>query len=118
MLFLCKFLYRNLKGYRLLAVLAMLMTCAQVSSDLLATIPLKFIVSKISNPRSDPSCTFPFLDSLLTVFDTPVLDPSFPPIHPNQPPLASCPSISSGMNSVIHPRLPPHPVTRAITFSL
>ncbi len=96
MLFLCKFLYRNLKGYRLLAVLAMLMTCAQVSSDLLATIPLKFIVSKISNPRSDPSCTFPL----------------------RQPPLASCPAISSGMNSVIHPRLTHHSVSGVIVFSL
>src|SRR5919205_675568 len=68
MLFLCKFLFRNLKDYRFLVVLAMLMTCAQVGSDLLTVMPLKFIVSKISNPGSDPSCTFPFLDGLLTVF--------------------------------------------------
>src|SRR5258708_7763640 len=104
MLFLCKFLYRNLKGYRLLAVLAMLMTCAQVSSGLLAPIPLIFMGSKITTPVGDRSCPFPFLDCLLSVLARPVLDPSLrqnPRAHPlRQPPLASCPAISSGMNSV------------------
>ena len=36
MVFLYKFLYRNLKGYRFLIILAILVTCAQVGCDLLA----------------------------------------------------------------------------------
>lgn len=122
MFFLCKFLYRNLKDYWPLVVLAMLMTCAQVGSDLLATIPLKFIVSKISNPHADPACTFPFLDRILTAFDTPALDPSLRSIHPNQPSgqphLMSCPAVLSGMNTVIHPRVTHHSVIGVIAFSL
>ena len=56
MLFLFKFLYRNLKGYRFLIILAMIVTIAQVGSDLLAAMPLKFIPSKVNNPGSDPTC--------------------------------------------------------------
>jgi len=56
MVFLFKFLYRNLKGYRFLVMLAMLVTIAQVGSDLLAAMPLKFIPSKVNNPGSDPVC--------------------------------------------------------------
>src|SRR5437868_14148239 len=39
MLFLCRFLYRNLKGYRLLLILAIFVTMAQVGSDLAAAFP-------------------------------------------------------------------------------
>lgn len=122
MIFLCKFLYRNLKGYRLLVVLAMLVTCAQVGSDLIAAMPLKFIPSKISNPGSDPACTFPFLDGVLTLFDTPTLDPSLRPIPPStvpsQPPPAPCPASPSDVNSVLHPRITQHSVIGVIVFSL
>src|SRR6266581_6679943 len=106
MLFLCKFLYRNLKGFRFLILLAILLTCAQVGCDLLAAMPLKFIPSKVANPGSDPACTFPFLDGILTLFDTPVLDPSLRPTGPNQPPNqpppAPCPASSANPNSVLH----------------
>src|SRR5207248_1757017 len=101
MVFLFKFLYRNLKGYRFLVILAMLVTVTQVGSDLLAAMPLKFIPSKINNPGSDPACTFPFLDRFLDRFDTPCLDPLLQPQPgqaPKQPPTFHCPvSSNSGM---------------------
>ena len=122
MVFLCKFLYRNLKGYRFLVILAILVTFTQVGSDLLAAMPLKFIPSKINNPGSDPACTFPFLDPVLSIFDTPLLDPSLQPTQPNQPPgqppLAPCPATSSDPNSVLHPRFTRHSVIGVIVFSL
>jgi ATP-binding cassette, subfamily B, bacterial len=64
-----RFLNRNLKGYRLLVVLAVVMVGVQVGSDLLAALPIKFIPSKIQNPGSDPVCTYPFLDGVLTWFN-------------------------------------------------
>src|SRR5947207_227650 len=122
MLFLCKFLYRNLKGFRFLILLAIFVTCAQVGSDLLAAMPLKFIPSKVNNPGSDPACTFPFLDGVLTLFDTPVLDPSLRPTQPNQPPgqppPAPCPATPSDPNSVLHPRITQHSTIGVIVFSL
>ncbi len=122
MFFLFKFLYRNFKGYRFLIILAMLVTIAQVGSDLLAAMPLKFIPSKVNNPGSDPVCTFPFLDPVLSWFDTPVLDPSLRPLAPNQPPgvppPAPCPATSSNVNSVLHPRIVQHSTIGVIVFSL
>ncbi len=122
MVFLAKFLYRNLKGFRFLVILAILVTFAQVGSDLLAAMPLKFIPSKVNNPGSDPACTFPFLDGVLTIFDTPLLDPSLRPTQPNQPPNqpppAPCPASPSDPNSVLHPRITQHSVIGVIVFSL
>ncbi len=122
MILLCQFLYRNLKGYRLLVILAVLVTFAQVGSDLAAAMPLKFIPSKVNNPGSDPTCTFPFLDGVLTFFDTPVLDPSLRPTQanqpPNQPPPAPCPATPSNPNSVLQPRITQHSVIGVIVFSL
>jgi ABC-type multidrug transport system fused ATPase/permease subunit len=124
MSFLGQFLYRHLKGYRLLVVLAIFITITQVGSDLVAAMPLKFIPSKISNPGSDPACTFPFLDGVLTFFDTPALDPSLapPPTPPNQPPRqpppAPCPANPADPNSVLHPRITMHSVNGVIVFSL
>lgn len=122
MLFLFQFLYRNLKGYRFLVVLAMLVTVAQVGSDLLAAMPLKFIPNKVNNPGSDPACTFPFLDGVLSLFDTPLLDPSLRPLGPGQPagqpPPAPCPASPSNPNSVLHPRIVQHSVIGVIVFSL
>src|SRR5438552_8609122 len=122
MLFLVKFLYRNLKGYRFLVILAMLVTVAQVGSDLLAAMPLKFIPSKVNNPGSDPACTFPFLDPVLSFFDTPLLDPSLRPTQPNQPPgqppPAPCPATSTDQNSVANPRITQHSTIGVIVFSL
>src|SRR5438270_3151478 len=122
MLFLCRFLYRNLKGYRLLLILAIFVTMAQVGSDLVAAFPLKFIPSKITNPGNDPSCTFPFLNGVLSYFDTPVLDPSLRPLQPNQPPLqpppAPCPASTADQTSVLHPIVTQHSVIGVIVFSL
>ncbi len=124
MLFLCKFLYRNLKGFRFLILLAILLTIAQVGCDLLAAMPLKFIPSKINNPGSDPACTFPFLDGVLSYFDTPLIDPSLqpPPLPPNQPigqpPPAPCPASPTNVNSVLHPQITHHSVNGVIVFSL
>lgn len=122
MVFLATFLYRNLKGFRFLVLLAILVTFAQVGSDLLAAMPLKFIPSKVNNPGSDPACTFPFLDGVLSLFDTPVLDPSLRPTQPNQPPAqpppAPCPASPSDPNSVLHPRITQHSVIGVIVFSL
>src|SRR6266700_711941 len=117
-----KFLYRNLDGYRLLVIIAILVAVAQVSCDLIAAMPLKFIPSKVGNPGSDPACTFPFLDGLLTAFDTPALDPTLRPIPPStvpgQPPPAPCPASPSDPNSVLHPRITQHSVIGVIVFSL
>ena len=122
MLLLFRFLYRNLKGYRFLVMLAMLVTVAQVGSDLLAAMPLKFIPSKVNNPGSDPACTFPFLDPVLSWFDSPVLDPSLRPTAPNQPPgvppAAPCPATPSNPNTVLHPQITQHSVIGVIVFSL
>src|SRR3989454_2271692 len=114
--FLATFLYRNLKGFRFLVILAILVTFAQVGSDLLAALPLKFIPSKINNPGSDPACTFPFLDRFLDRFDTPWLDPLLQPLQPGQPPkqppLLHCP-ISSNPGMLTH-----HSVIGVIVFSV
>ena len=122
MVFLATFLYRNLKGFRFLVILAILVTFAQVGSDLLAAMPLKFIPSKVNNPGSDPACTFPFLDGVLTLFDTPVLDSSLRPTQPNQPPAqpppAPCPASPADPTSVLHPRITQHSVIGVIVFSL
>jgi ATP-binding cassette, subfamily B, bacterial len=68
-MYLFKFLWRNLKGYRFLVVLAIIMVGVQVFSDLIAALPIKFIPSKIQNPGSDPACTYPFLNGILDWFN-------------------------------------------------
>jgi ABC-type multidrug transport system fused ATPase/permease subunit len=90
-----KFLFRNLKGYRLLVVLAILVTVTQVFAQIGMAFPLKFIPSKVQNSGNDPSCTFPFLNPLLDKFDIPQIDPSLAPLAPGEPPqqpgLTQCP---------------------------
>jgi ATP-binding cassette, subfamily B, bacterial len=91
-----KFLFRNMKGLRGLVVLAVVITVFQVSSDILAAFPLKFIPSKVQNVGNDPSCYFPFLDlnPIESWFDVPQIDPSLQPdpnLPPNPPPEAQCP---------------------------
>jgi len=87
---LLRFLYRSLDGYRRYVVLAICLTVVQVICDMCAALPLKFIPSKVGNPGADPSCTYSFLNPILKVFDSPVLDPSLrqPPFTP---PLTLCP---------------------------
>src|SRR6266581_2984146 len=115
---LARLLYRNLKTYYYLVLLAVLVTIAQVGCDLLAAMPLKFIPSKVNNPGADPACTFPFLDPVLSLFDTPALDPSLRPLQPNQlpgtPPPAPCPANPSDPNSIIHPMITQHSVIGVI----
>jgi len=65
MLFLVHFLYRNLKGYRHLIVIAIALTLAEVGADIFSAFPLKFILDKLVNHR-DPS--FPGADILLSLF--------------------------------------------------
>lgn len=80
-----KFLFRNLKGYRLLVVLAIFVTITQVFCSICMAFPLKFIPSKVQNAGNDPSCTFPFLNPILDKFDIPQIDPSLAPLAPGQP---------------------------------
>ncbi len=115
-----KFLYRNLKGYRLLVLLAILLTVTQVFVQIGMAFPLKFIPSKVQNPGNDPSCLFPFLNPILDKFDTPQIAPELQPLAPGQPPqapaLTLCP-VSPSDNSPIlvasH-----HTVNGVIVFSI
>ena len=66
-----RFLFRNLKGYRFLMVLAVAMTFAQVEADILVPFPLKFIIDKIVNfqdPDAGPY-KLTFLSGVLSFFD-------------------------------------------------
>src|SRR6266699_2249841 len=65
---LVRFLYQNMKGLRALIVLAAIVTVLQVSCDITAAFPLKFIPSKVQNPGNDPACLFPFLNHNDAVF--------------------------------------------------
>ncbi len=114
-MFIFNFLYRNLKGYRLLIVLAIVVAVAQVSSDIIAIQPLKWIPSKVQNPGNDPACNLSFLGlndnpGLLDFFDTPALDPSLnPPAGGHQvlpPPTSPCPA---------NPAIPRTFITREVT---
>ena len=83
-MFLAKFLYRNMKGLRFLAVLAILVAVMQVSCDIIALQSLKWIPSKAQNPGNDPACYISFLGvndnpGILDIFDKPALDPSLNP---------------------------------------
>jgi ABC-type multidrug transport system fused ATPase/permease subunit len=118
-----KFLYRNLKGYRLLVVLAILVTVTQVGSDILTAFPLKFIPSKINNPGADPACTFPILDQwhILDLFDQPFIDPSLqdPVTHAViPPPTSQCPVSQTDINAAAHPILTHHSLNGIIVFSV
>lgn len=126
-MFLVKFLYRNLKGFRLLVMLAIIVAVAQVSSDIIALQPLKWIPSKAQNPGNDPACTFPFLGwndqpGLLDLFDTPKLDPSLsPPPGGTQiapPPTSPCPANPADPRTFITPDTTHHSVIGVIVFSV
>src|SRR5437763_952446 len=120
-----KFLFRNLKGYRLLVVLAIFVTILQVGSDIAAAFPLKFIPSKVSNSGNDPACTFDshfsFLNPILDKFDIPLFDPTLAPLTPggpNQtPPIAPCPVSPSDANPP-PPIYTHHSVNGVIVFSI
>ncbi len=61
------FLYRHLKGYRLLIGLAIVLTSAQVGADLLSNYPLKFIIDKLT-AQGHPNPSFPYADVLRQLF--------------------------------------------------
>src|SRR6266513_1323806 len=88
-----KFLFRYTKGLRGLIVLVVILSVLQVSCEIFAAFPLKFIPSKVQNVGNDPACLFPFLDPIESWFDIPQLDPSLQPdpnLPPNPPPEAQC----------------------------
>ncbi len=91
---LVRFLYQNMKGLRALVVLAAIITVLQVSCDIAAAFPLKFIPSKVQNPGNDPACLFPFLNPIESWFDIPQIDPTLQPdphFAPGFPVEAQCP---------------------------
>src|SRR6266852_5158945 len=91
---LVRFLYQNMKGLRALVVLAAIITVLQVSCDIAAAFPLKFIHSKVQNPGNDPACLFPFLNPIESWFDIPQIDPTLQPdphFAPGFPVAAQCP---------------------------
>ncbi|HET9919132.1 MAG TPA: ABC transporter transmembrane domain-containing protein [Ktedonobacteraceae bacterium] len=120
MIVLFKFLYRNLKGYRLLVMLAIIITVTQVFVQIGMTFPLKFIPSKVQNPGNDPSCTFPFLNPILDKFDIPQIAPELQPLAPGQPPqppeLTQCPVSPGDPNPVLITSH--HTVNGVIVFSI
>ncbi|HVB21523.1 MAG TPA: ABC transporter transmembrane domain-containing protein [Ktedonobacteraceae bacterium] len=116
-----KFLYRNLKGYRLLVVLAILITVAQVGADVLTALPLKYIPSKIANAGNDPACTAPFLNPILDWFDTPQIDPSLidPVTGKAVPPTPTlCPVNPTDIAAAANPVLTHHTVLGVVVFSV
>jgi len=126
-MFLVKFLNRSLKGYHFLIVLAILVAVAQVSSDIIALQPLKWIPSKAQNPGNDPACNFHFLGlndnpGLLDLFDTPALDPSLnPPAGGHQvlpPPTSPCPVNPADPRTLVFPDTTHHSVSGVIVFSV
>src|SRR5437764_134433 len=114
-----KFLFRNMKGLRGLVVLAVIITVLQVSSDIFAAFPLKFIPSKVQNNGNDPMCLFPFLDPIESWFDIPQIDPRLQPdpnLPPNRPPEAQCPVNPNDVHAQIV--LVSHSTIGVIVFSV
>ncbi len=126
-MFLAKFLYRNMKGLRYLAVLAILVAVMQVSCDIIALQALKWIPSKAQNPGNDPACYISFLGvndhaGLLDLFDTPRLDPSLSPppgaTQPVPPPTSPCPADPANPRTLVNPDTTHHSVIGVIVFSV
>ena len=87
--------------------------------------PLKWIPSKVSNPGSDPACTFLFLNPALDIFDKSIFDPSLKQIDPqNQnlqlpdklPPTLPCPITSTSTPTALT-QTTHHSVNGVIIFS-
>src|SRR5215471_4240359 len=121
-----KFLYRNLKGYRFLVIIAISVVILGVGADILAAMPLKWIPSKVSNPGSDPACgtfliySLSFLNPALDFFDKSIFDQSLKPASPqlpdNQPPTLPCPITST--TNLAAPQTTHHSVNGVIIFSV
>jgi ABC-type multidrug transport system fused ATPase/permease subunit len=126
-MFLAKFLYRNMKGLRFLALLAILVAIMQVSCDIIALQSLKWIPSKAQNPGNDPACNISFLGEnnnpgLLDHFDIPALDPSLNPPPGGtqllQPPTSPCPADPANPRTLVNPDTTHHSVIGVIVFSV
>ena len=115
------FLFRNLKGYRFLVLLAIFVTVAQVGADVLTALPLKYIPSKIANAGNDPACTAPFLNPILDKFDIPQIDPSLidPVTGKTLPPTPTiCPVNPTDIAAAANPVLTHHTVLGVVVFSV
>ncbi len=59
----------------------------------------------MQNAGNDPSCTFSFLNPILDIFDTPLLDPALAPLAPGQavqtPGITPCPISPSNTNAIV-----------------
>src|SRR5439155_1762262 len=64
-----RFLFRNLKGYRFLVIIAVLMTFAQVGADILLALPILYISNKIQFPFIVAKNPPPFLNPLISPFN-------------------------------------------------
>jgi len=108
-----------MKGLRGLVLLAMIITVLQVSCDIFAAFPLKFIPSKVQNPGNDPACLFPTLDPIESWFDIPQIDPSLqrdPRFAPSVPPAVQCPiNLNDPHGRIVTVR---HSTIGVIVFSL
>ncbi len=120
MILLFKFLFRNLKGYRLRVLVTIFTTVTQVFVTIGMAFPLKFIPSKVQNPGNDPSCIFPFLNPLLDKFDIPQIAPELQPLGPGLPPqppaLTQCPVSPSDTSPILITSH--HTVNGVIVFSI
>ncbi len=70
MAFLLLFLYRNLKGYRFLAFLAVLVSFLDVAVTILAALPLKYIPAKLQDPKKNPEAIWNGPLNFFDRFDT------------------------------------------------
>lgn len=116
-----QFLWRNLRGYRFLVILAIVVTISQVGCDIMVAFPLKFIPSKINNPGADPACTFPILDPVLSIFDTPLIDPSLRDPATGEtltPSTSQCPVPTNDLAAAQNVRQTHHSVYGVIVFSV
>lgn len=69
MVFLFRFLYRNLKGYRPLVLFAILVSFADVAIGILAALPLKYIPAKLQNPESPKNDPDAIWSGFVSFFD-------------------------------------------------
>jgi ATP-binding cassette subfamily B protein len=67
--FLFSFLSRNLKGYRFLVGLAILVSFADVAVEILEALPLKYIPAKLQNPTSAKNDPDAMWNSFVSFFD-------------------------------------------------
>src|SRR5260370_12250707 len=120
MVFLFRFVLNNLKEFRWLIVLAILVSFVQVFGTIGAAYSVKFITSKVSNQTNDPSCTFSFLgtnyrNGVLGLFDNPAIDPT---LNLGPAPQSECPVMPGNQNSILHPIQTQHSLPGVIVFSL